>query len=414
MKVQTNAGEVELTANMVRPGMMFRWSDGSVAATQRIAGIVAAVWEGDPEAHAVELLGCDPAIAAREDVERYGVAPGIDAGAHGFARLRGGGAVDVRRPDGVVAGTVWESAGHRLTVLGSDVRIRRPDGSTFTEHLGVESPDAFEWRFVGLDARHAAPEDVVRLCCAASKWPESGTGYVRHCTLAIGDHDTHEDIAAGVRWAAKATLHAPPSVDALPRVVTWTPRAGVTWYYGAQPVSSPDEAARLCGKGSAMDGVVKDAHAVPAQLPGMMPEPPGGWRSPEQIDREVSERGRRNREAPLVALVAAVPEGLDPIGWRAAVLGLRERHVLNGQGEHADTATVLDAANLTVMLQRFALDVARGAPVKEAQQSATNSRCLAMTTAYARAIAKPGPRPTPERKIGGRAVRLTVDDGRDD
>ena len=123
---------------------------------------------------------------------------------------------------------------------------------------------------------------------------------------------------------------------------------------------------------------------------------------------------RHAAEAPLVALVNTVPEGLDPIGWRAAVLGLRERHVLNGQGEHADTATVLDAANLTVMLQRFALDVARGAPVKEAQQSATNSRCLAMTTAYARALAPQDPRPVPERKTGGRDVRLTVDDGRDD
>jgi uncharacterized membrane protein len=58
--------------------------------------------------------------------------------------------------------------------------------------------------------------------------------------------------------------------------------------------------------------------------PTKMPAPKGGWRTAEQIDREVSERGRRNREAPLVALVAAVPEGLDPIGWQAAVLAEAE------------------------------------------------------------------------------------------
>lgn len=34
--------------------------------------------------------------------------------------------------------------------------------------------------------------------------------------------------------------------------------------------------------------------------------------------------GRLNREAPLVRLVNEVPEGLDPIGWRAAVLAVAE------------------------------------------------------------------------------------------
>lgn len=38
---------------------------------------------------------------------------------------------------------------------------------------------------------------------------------------------------------------------------------------------------------------------------------------------------RRAREAPLVALVAAVPEGLDPVGWRAAVLQNAERGIYN-------------------------------------------------------------------------------------
>ena len=122
---------------------------------------------------------------------------------------------------------------------------------------------------------------------------------------------------------------------------------------------------------------------------------------------------RRAAEAPLVALVKAVPEGLDPLGWRAAVLGLRERHLSNGLGAHANAATVADAAHLTVMLQRFAAAIARGELVEKAQAAATNSRCLAMTAAYASAMAPPGPRPAPERKRGGRDARLTVDDGRD-
>ncbi len=113
---------------------------------------------------------------------------------------------------------------------------------------------------------------------------------------------------------------------------------------------------------------------------------------------------RLREEAPLVELVKAVPDGLDPIGWRAAVLGLRERHVLNGRFS-ATEATVTDAKNLTVMLQRFAADIARGVPVEEAQ-TATNSRCLAMTTAYARVIAPRGPRPEPHRR---RAPGLPLD-----
>jgi hypothetical protein len=46
---------------------------------------------------------------------------------------------------------------------------------------------------------------------------------------------------------------------------------------------------------------------------------------------------RAKQEAPLVALVAAVPEGLDPIGWRAAVLAVHECQSRYGsaiQGDH--------------------------------------------------------------------------------
>ena len=113
---------------------------------------------------------------------------------------------------------------------------------------------------------------------------------------------------------------------------------------------------------------------------------------------------RLREEAPLVELVKAVPAGLDPIGWRAAVLGLRERHVLNGRFSPTE-ATVTDAQNLTAMLQRFAADIARGVPVEEAQ-TVTNSRGLAMTTAYAWAVAPRGPRPEPYRR---RAPGLPLD-----
>lgn len=44
-------------------------------------------------------------------------------------------------------------------------------------------------------------------------------------------------------------------------------------------------------------------------------------------EREMAAAYRREQEAPLVALVAAVPEGLDPIGWRAAAISTDEAFV---------------------------------------------------------------------------------------
>ena len=56
---------------------------------------------------------------------------------------------------------------------------------------------------VGFDADRASPEDVRRLCCGEVDALDCGLVPAR-CTLAIGDHDHHEDIAAGVKWPAKA------------------------------------------------------------------------------------------------------------------------------------------------------------------------------------------------------------------
>ena len=103
---------------------------------------------------------------------------------------------------------------------------------------------------------------------------------------------------------------------------------------------------------------------------------------------------RRAAEAPLVALVAAVPKGLDPIGWRAAVLAVRECYL-----DDPKTAMAVAGHLASVLL---------------GDCEATSVTLQGASVAYDRAIAPQGPRPSPERKIGGRAVRLTVDDGQDD
>lgn len=129
------------------------------------------------------FLGMDPAHATRADCERFGLAPGIDAAGHGFARTRDGFAVDMRRewlPPGAV--------------------ILHQDGKTLVDALPHRRASLIrEERFIGLDARHARPEDVERLCCGALFHDDRG-GCGERCTLAIGDHDAHEDIAAGVKW----------------------------------------------------------------------------------------------------------------------------------------------------------------------------------------------------------------------
>lgn len=117
-----------------------------------------------------------------------------------------------------------------------------------------------------------------------------------------------------------------------------------------------------------------------------------GWR--KRHEETCAAVKRREREAPLVALVAAVPEGLDPIGWRAAVLaetdGIDPRMVDHGK--------ILAA--LPVALLGDDRDTSGGWWLKGC-------------AAYQRAIA-PHKAPPPERRQGGKAVRLTVDDGREE
>ena len=204
MKIQTNAGEVELTAEMVTRGMVLQSPAWRIPpAPDGVLTMKDPRGDGDwyttdqvycnPIVAEAVLLGCDPAIASRADCERFGVHD--DAAAHGFARLRDGGAVDFRReelPNGSAVGFIG-GTGRCYSVLRS---------------LTAEE------RFIGLDARHASPEDVRRLCCLdvasadAEQLDEKGRRWIPRCTLAIGDHDTHEDLATGVKWSAGAERDA--------------------------------------------------------------------------------------------------------------------------------------------------------------------------------------------------------------
>ena len=132
-----------------------------------------------------------------------------------------------------------------------------------------------------------------------------------------------------------------------------------------------------------------------------MPEPPGGWRTPEQIDREIAERGRRNREAQLVALVAAVPEGLDPIGWRAAVLGAHEMR---------QTAACSWPAAAGLLEGRTFKSTDREWLIGLLRMSADHP----VVAAYQRAITPAPPVPRVRATWKTRGPVLPVDDGRDD
>lgn len=103
---------------------------------------------------------------------------------------------------------------------------------------------------------------------------------------------------------------------------------------------------------------------------------------------------RRVREAPLVALVAAVPEGLDPVGWRAAVLAVDEYWKVR----RCDVNT----EGTSFWLPR----VLRG-EVQARPSSAVEAGLLA----YRRALAS-SPKVEPERRRGGPVV--VVDRGDDD
>jgi hypothetical protein len=104
---------------------------------------------------------------------------------------------------------------------------------------------------------------------------------------------------------------------------------------------------------------------------------------------------RRAAEAPLVALVNACPEGLDPVGWKAAVLAADEHWRRTAPGYR------WEAAPFTHWL-RVVLSGKAAAPDSAVGEAAA---------AYRRALT-PHKAPPPERKAWG--PRLTVDDGRDE
>lgn len=112
---------------------------------------------------------------------------------------------------------------------------------------------------------------------------------------------------------------------------------------------------------------------------------------------------RRQREAALVALVNAVPDGLNATGWRAAVLAVEERRLTSRALSHHESAAEL-CAKLRIA------DILRLGKIARDEDGFVQHAAL---DAYQRAIA-PHKAPAPERRRGGKAVRLTVDDGRDD
>ena len=435
MKVQTNQGECELTAEMVCRGMVFQ--DPKIGPYALVGyDHYAQAWITETKGTRTEaevaiahvFLGCDPAIASRADCERFGVYG--DAGAHGFARLRGGGAVDLRREAPPAGSVVVLSNGQRVTL-----------------RYKTEACFGGGQRFIGLRADVARPKDVERLCCGApreSRTSEGALGLSRltvdfgpRCTLAIGPHDEHEDLATGARWRdpepvpgtpLTASYSAPPQEGRPKTAATWTysGASAVTWTTEsgfrfeddggylrkdmrlsgvlcgrcAKPVDSgpfgpmmlvlPDGeqkvSAPICqvclahvnkdiGAWRIRGGSIEETSPEDVARYGGFPEPTAEqWErlraafpahfsagrsvgDPHPIsgsladerrlhdcprcasgprrtycsvacgDAEQAARraaDRRQREAPLVALVNACPKGLDPVGWRAGVLAYAE------------------------------------------------------------------------------------------
>lgn len=114
MKIKTNAGEVDLTHEMVMKGMVFEssWAvpggrpigqftvtencgDGTIWFLSKGGTTSLVGWRGFCDREQPTFLGCDPEIASRADCERFGVYG--DAAAHGFAPPRDGGATDLRK-----------------------------------------------------------------------------------------------------------------------------------------------------------------------------------------------------------------------------------------------------------------------------------------------------------------------------
>lgn len=118
---------------------------------------------------------------------------------------------------------------------------------------------------------------------------------------------------------------------------------------------------------------------------------------------------RRAREAPLVALVNAVPEGLDPNGWRAAVLGYSDTPAPEGVLDKIPRLGPMLVAFVALRAKGVAVDVAAERLFWEAAENdddMATGRVVEAMRSYARAVAPQGPRPKPERR---RAPGLPVD-----
>lgn len=117
----------------------------------------------------------------------------------------------------------------------------------------------------------------------------------------------------------------------------------------------------------------------------------------------VQVRNRLAREAPLVALVNNVPEGLDPVGWRAAVLAVDEAHIMSSKARVRWDYERLSEW-LPTVLEKGMDECDAGAPYADG------------LAAYRRAVAPhkaPTRQPRSWRDVGPR-LTVDIDDGRDE
>jgi hypothetical protein len=164
MKIKTNAGEVDLTHEVVTKGMVLEstWAAPGEPPTGRFTivrrgncgtvwffrdvGTTSLVeWRGFCDREQPTFLGCDPEIASRADCERFGVYG--DAAAHGFAPLRDGGATDLRK-----ARMVIMPPGENRTMTlnpwaGDAVELEKvePGGGLTTIHQSSRKPHDIGW-----------------------------------------------------------------------------------------------------------------------------------------------------------------------------------------------------------------------------------------------------------------------------
>lgn len=122
-----------------------------------------------------------------------------------------------------------------------------------------------------------------------------------------------------------------------------------------------------------------------------MPPVPRGYATVAEVEE------RRAREAPLVALVANVPEGLDANGWRAAVLAVHE---------HFPHSSLVGPPGTWAKNSDFGawlrLALAGSLPMRAASPYAQG------LDAYRRGVQPPPARPAPHRR---RAPGLPLDSG---